>query len=122
MAARDNIIQACSLTENRKEQTKLLDLLEIFRVFTEKGQLLKASEIITSQIANLEQATKKIENKTRDLKTIPNAPQSIKPAVPRTVTHANRSKPMSFANVLAGSTSSNNSTLQEWTLVGVVKI
>ena len=32
------IIQACTLAETHSEQTKLLDLLEVFREYTEKGQ------------------------------------------------------------------------------------
>jgi hypothetical protein len=58
LEARDLIVLASTLTTSRNEQTRLLDLLEVFREYTEKGQLYKASTIITSQIANLETATR----------------------------------------------------------------
>jgi hypothetical protein len=61
LQARDLIIQACTLTTVRDEQSRLLDLLEVFREFTERGQLSKASNIIASQVANLEAATRRIE-------------------------------------------------------------
>jgi hypothetical protein len=49
------------------KNTNKLDLLEVFREYTEKGLLYKASSIISSQIANLETATRQIETKTRDI-------------------------------------------------------
>ena len=58
LEARDLIVLASTLTNSRDEQTRLLDLLAIFREYTEKGNLFKASLIITSQIANLESATR----------------------------------------------------------------
>ena len=58
LEARDLIVLASIITTSRDEQTRLLDLLAIFREYTEKGSLFKASNIITSQIANLESATR----------------------------------------------------------------
>ena len=65
--ARDSIVQAYTLTKSREEQSKLLDLLEIFREYTEKERLQAASLIIASQVAHLETATRQIENKTKTL-------------------------------------------------------
>jgi hypothetical protein len=48
--ARDLIVQAYTLTKAREEQSKLLDLLEVFREYTEKGRLQTASTIIASQV------------------------------------------------------------------------
>lgn len=76
LMARDFIIKAYSLTDDREEQSKLLDLLEVFREYTEKGLISKASKIIASQVANLETATRQIETKARDLKKI------VTPATP----------------------------------------
>ncbi len=58
LEARDLIVLASTLAELRNEQSRLLDLLKVFRKYTEKGLLYKASFIITSQIANLETATR----------------------------------------------------------------
>ena len=81
LEARNLIIQACTLAETHSEQTKLLDLLEVFREFTEKGQIKSISSILASQVNNIEVATKVLETKTRAIKlTKPNAP--IAPAIP----------------------------------------
>lgn len=80
-AARDHIVRAYNSSRDRNEQSRLLDLLEIFREYAEKGRLYKASTIIASQVANLETATRQIETKARDLKKI------IPPAVPDVSTY-----------------------------------
>jgi hypothetical protein len=96
LQARDLIIIAYSKT-TREEQSKLLDLLEIFREFTESGKITKISNIIASQIANLETVTRKIESKTRNLVNNPKT---------------NQSTGQSFAKV-ANSTNIDNSKPQE---------
>ena len=70
---RDLIIKALSLTSSFEEQSRLLDLIKVFREYTEKGRLYKASNIIATQVANLELATRKIETKARDLAKEPKA-------------------------------------------------
>ena len=67
LQARDLLLEASTRTELRDEQSRLLDLLEIFREYTEKGRLQHTSSIIASQVANLESATRKIETKARAL-------------------------------------------------------
>ena len=84
LEARDLIVLASTLTDSRDEQNRLLDLLSIFREYTEKGDLFKASTIITSQIANLESATRQLTSKTRDL-------NKVQPAVPSTRTSTTQS-------------------------------
>ena len=88
-----------SATSSRDEQSKLLDLLEVFRDYTEKGKV--ASTILASQITNLESATRKLENKAKSFK----APE----------------KPTSYASVansnLTSTSNSTTSTPQEWTVV-----
>ncbi|KAF1980690.1 hypothetical protein K402DRAFT_275168 [Aulographum hederae CBS 113979] len=46
----------------------MLDLLQIFREYTEKGQVRYASSIIASQVASLENISKRIDNKTKSQK------------------------------------------------------
>ena len=99
--ARDLIIKALSLTESFEEQSRLLDLIKVFREYTEKGRLYKASSIIATQVANLEPATRKIETKARDLAREP------KPKEP------------SFATVAAQDLKTKGT--QEWTLVDKTK-
>ena len=76
LEARDLIIQACTLTKSHEEQSKILDLLEIFREYTEKGRLQSASTIIASQVANLETATRQIETKAKALAKAPTPSQN----------------------------------------------
>ena len=95
--ARDLIVQAYTLTKTREEQSKLLDLLEIFREYTVKGKLQSASSIIASQIANLETATRQIEHKTKALAKSP-PPTTDLPSRTNT-TASTRSTTPSFASV-----------------------
>lgn len=104
--ARDHIVRAYYATPDRNEQSRLLDLLEIFREYTERGFIKKASNIIASQVANLETATRQIESKTRDLK------KSVNPATP-----VISSKPISMA-AIAGNGVAHGTDPLEWTLVG----
>jgi hypothetical protein len=60
-------VKANTLTTAREEQVRLLDLLEVFRVYTETGHLENASSIIASQVASLEVGTRKMENKAKPL-------------------------------------------------------
>lgn len=109
LQARDLIVQAYSLTKSRDEQSKLLDLLEVFREFTEKGRIQNASSIIASQISNLETATRQIESKTRAL-TSTKSPELAK--TPSTV---------SFASVASQGAKPSDTIAQEWTIVGKQK-
>ena len=112
--ARDLIVQAYTLTKAREEQSKLLDLLEIFREYTEKGKLQSASSIIASQIANLETATRQIENKTKALAKSP-PPTTDLPSRANTTT-SNGSATPSFASV-ATQGATRSSSPQDWTIV-----
>jgi hypothetical protein len=47
--------------KDRDEQSRILDLLGIFQEYIEKRIVLKTIAIITSQVANLERATRKVE-------------------------------------------------------------
>jgi hypothetical protein len=72
LEARDLLIKATSLTKEYDKQTRLLDLIEIFREYAEKGKVLKTSNIIASQVISLENTTRRIESKTKKLaQTVP---------------------------------------------------
>ena len=103
--ARDLLVKACSLTNSRLEQSRLLDLIEIFREYTEKGVIQKTSSILTTQVASLELATKKIESQARK--------QPIQQTSNNTPTWANIAK-QPKAN---SSDSTTTQKVQEWTKV-----
>jgi hypothetical protein len=106
LEARDKLLQACSITRDHSVQSRLLDLLEIFREYTEKGKLHSASTIIASQVANLETATRQIEFKAK----------ALAKAQPASLTTNQNSTPPSFATV-ASTNSTRTTSPQEWTLV-----
>ena len=117
--ARDLIVQAYTLTKLREEQSKLLDLLEVFREYTEKGRLQTASTIIASQVAHLESATRQIETKARSLAktplpSVPREPSTLKQMPPG----PGPLGPPGPTETPSGTTyASVASTGQEWTLV-----
>jgi hypothetical protein len=67
LETRDLLVKAAGLTKEYDEQTRLLDLIEIFREYAEKGKVLKTSNIIVLQIISLENITQRIESKTKEL-------------------------------------------------------
>jgi hypothetical protein len=69
LQARDLLIEAYSATKSREKQSQILDLIEIFREYTESGKLQKVTNQLASQVNNLEYATRKIEAKTKAVST-----------------------------------------------------
>jgi hypothetical protein len=67
LKARDLLVKATGLTKEYDKQTRLLDLIEIFREYAEKRKVLKTSNIIALQIASLENTTRRMESKTKEL-------------------------------------------------------
>jgi hypothetical protein len=63
--ARDLLIEVYSASTSRTQQTNILELVQVFREYTESEILRKASTIIASQVANLERATRKVETLAR---------------------------------------------------------
>jgi hypothetical protein len=60
-------VKTISLTKEYDKQTRLLDLIEIFREYAEKGKILKTSNIIVLQIVSLENTTRRMESKAKEL-------------------------------------------------------
>jgi hypothetical protein len=67
LEARDLLVKTTGLTKEYDKQTRLLDFIEIFREYAEKGKVLKTSNIIVLQITSLENITRRIESKTKKL-------------------------------------------------------
>ena len=105
LLARDILLQASITEENQEEKLRILDLVEIFRDYTEKKRLKSATKILASQISDLEKVAKNLRNTPK-----PAQPQSqIPPAPPATP------KPRTFAQVVGNTTPASTST---WQLVG----
>jgi hypothetical protein len=111
LQAMDLIIRASSIAPSRDHQARILDLLEIFREYTEKGQLASISKMFGSQISNLENVTRKFEEIAR-------APP--KEATPQKVGETKEvapSKPLSLAQIASQGPPPTTATPQEWKLV-----
>src|ERR1700709_2094088 len=112
LQARDLIVKAYSTTQNRSIQARLLDLLEVFREYTEKGQIQNVSSILATQVANLEQTSRKIELQARQApKTQSQGPKKASIPTPKT-TYATIAR---SPNTTTRSNTPNSP--QEWTLV-----
>ncbi|KAI0994262.1 hypothetical protein K3495_g13920 [Podosphaera aphanis] len=67
--ARDLLIKAAHLTDSRSKQTKILDLLNIFREYLEKdGNLPRDVSVLSSQLQRLEQTTQVLETTMKQTK------------------------------------------------------
>jgi len=102
--ARDILLQASLTEENQEEKLRILDLIEIFRDYTEKKRLNSALKILASQISDLERVVK-------NLKTTRNPPQTQHQPPPSTP------KPKTFAQAASNATPTPTST-QTWQTVG----
>jgi len=51
--ARDLIMKAAGLTDNRQEQTNLLNLVQIFREYIEQGTVLTSTKLIANRASKL---------------------------------------------------------------------
>jgi hypothetical protein len=69
--ARDLIIKASTLTKDREEQGRILDLLGVFREYIERGTIAKTSAILATQITSLERATRQIQAKAKATIAVP---------------------------------------------------
>jgi flavodoxin len=61
----DLLVEVYSATKSYDKQAQILDLIEIFREYTESGKLQKVTNQLASQVNNLEHAIRKIEAKTK---------------------------------------------------------
>jgi hypothetical protein len=60
------LLKAINITPSHDQQSRLLDLVEIFKEYTEFGRIRHTSTLLASQVANLENATKRIEIQSRN--------------------------------------------------------
>ena len=114
LQARDLLVKAYSASNFRAKQAKLLDLLEVFRQYTENGIIYKASSILATQVASLEQATRKIENQTRQTSSWAKIAQTPQAKSPNQLNQpANQQNQQPNQPILASSAKS----MDKWTVV-----
>ena len=76
LQARSLIIKASTTASTHTEQTSLLDLLEVFRDYTENGRVKTSASILATQVASLEYSTRTIGTKANQLAKLANTAQS----------------------------------------------
>lgn len=112
------IIKAADMygNNNSAERTKVLNLMEIFRDYTETGRVNnKTTDILASHVADLGKAARVIGTKTQQLKTTPAIPilKSISQTVPQSTPQPTLvSTSQSKATYAAAAASNNNNTWQ----------
>jgi hypothetical protein len=111
LKARELVTEASLKAPTYEEKSQILDLLEVFRDYTERGRISNFSKIIGSQVSNLEQATRKIE---RIAKAPPKPTPIATIAIPETQPVQ---KPPSLAQIASQGAIQTTSTPQEWKLV-----
>ena len=112
LGARDLLVQAANLCSSNEEQTRILDLIEILRDYTEFGRIKKQElSILKSQISQLETitktASKAIHNQQKP------SPKSTPGVQPDRRTAAAKPPTTSYANVAAR----DLPKVSEWTTV-----
>jgi hypothetical protein len=118
LEARDLLVRAYSTTTSRVEQGKLLDLLQIFREYTESGIIQKTSSILATQVANLEQASRKIESQARNNQSTWAKIAQIQPssqAINQPITGQSQASATGLNQ--ASATGPKRPKTQDWTLV-----
>ena len=115
--ARDCLIEARVCSKDPIEQANILDFYDLFREYIDNGTLARASTIVSSQVQNLELATRSVEKIARVLASTnsskPTPPSHPKPT-PSSQSHLE--KP-SYAKVASSTLSIKKSNQAEWTLV-----
>ncbi|KAH7559026.1 hypothetical protein BM1_03963 [Bipolaris maydis] len=109
--ARNLVIQAANLAENNPtQQTSLLDLVEVFRDYTETGRVSKKnSAILGDQISSLSNVSKELRDKVRRLeKPIPAQPNQQGDRQTAALT-----QPISYAAIAAANKEQQWTTMQK---------
>lgn len=101
--ARDLILQASTMAESHVSQNKLLELLDVFRDYTEKGRVV--NQVADKLSAKLAYHSATLANASQQ------ATKTLKKAVTTIATPATAPKPATWAAVAA------NNTEQAWTTV-----
>lgn len=100
--ARDALIQAAAIEESQEEKTRILDLIEVFREYTEKKRLHSVSSILANQVSDLQRVAQGLKQAPQPNRAASN-PTPPKP------------QPTSFAKVAA---SAPEAAPAQWQVIG----
>ena len=121
-AARQLIVEAASLSKtDPEEQTRLLDLVEVFREYTERKPLSSATKTISAQVANLGTVVTKIERATRQqgpqAKAVPPPPALQKGVLPHATTAPSYASAVGNTQPVDRASFSPSPSASEWVTV-----
>jgi len=108
------LLKAINITPSHDQQSRLLDLVEIFREYTEFGRIRHTSTLLASQVANLENATKRIEIQSR-------TQQATQAKLATLATQANTSSGKPTWAKIATQEPPHSQTDKDWTIVSHTK-
>ena len=103
--ARDLILQASTMAESHVSQNKLLELLDVFRDYTEKGRIV--NQVADKLSAKLAYHSATLANASQQ------ATKTLKKATTTIAAPANTQKPASWAAVAAKNTDQDWTTVQQ---------
>ncbi|KAF2633551.1 hypothetical protein BU25DRAFT_298191, partial [Macroventuria anomochaeta] len=111
--ARNMVTQASKLADTHEEQTRLLDLLEVFRDFTENNRVNKHGvSVLASQVSNLESVSRSLGSKVKQLQK----PTTATTATTATPPEPTQPSPPTRSYATTASNSQPKTT--DWQLVG----
>ncbi|KAF1934871.1 hypothetical protein EJ02DRAFT_309788, partial [Clathrospora elynae] len=122
--ARTMVIQATSMATSTQEQSQLLDLLEVFRDFTENGRVNRHGlSVLASQVSSLETISRTIRSKVRQLQKPAPATTTITAAQPSRLptTQAPTTTTTSATTSYASTAARGQPTTSDWQQVGKKK-
>jgi len=105
LQARDYLIQAAAVEKAQEEKTRILDLIEVFREYTEKKKINSVSNILANQVSDLERVARSLKTTAKPTK------QPTQPQAPTPPTASSKS----FAEVAANASPTPPS---QWQVVG----
>lgn len=115
--ARLKVVQAAAQTNDEVERTNLLNLLEVFREYTEKGRVRSVAGAISSQVATIESVTRKLKEQVKaPQKALYSTMASIPTATSTSTLKTRATPPSTQPNQRSPSLSPPQTT--EWTTVG----
>ncbi|TVY22076.1 hypothetical protein LHYA1_G009165, partial [Lachnellula hyalina] len=78
----DLLVKAAAAELDRLKQDQILDLIEIFREYLEKGSIKKVSAILANEITHMESASQKLEATARQIAPKPTTRPQVNPKGP----------------------------------------
>lgn len=114
-AGLDCLIKAADLEEDRETSLEILDLLNIYREYTEKGTLNRSKSALATQVRSLENTSRALANRTKELTKL--ATNAAKPTDPPTLPRADATTQPDTGNSQVNYASIAAAGSEKWTTI-----